>query len=499
MQGSSDVRNQTCTHGQLSAPIGLLALALVAFATACSSRASSGELPADDVATDDPDASDGSAEVETDFGNYRPQIQGELADISGGRGGEVVRVTSLEDDGSPGTLRWAVTQSNAVVVFEVSGYIELTDELGITGHDLTIAGQTAPPPGITLKNYGVAVGDYGRASGAVNVVIQHIAIRPGWNGSNCNSGAIVYANRVLFDHVSMSWQQDEGISPFVVDDTVIWRSLIAEALWGSEEQEVCGGGGSDIGHGLLVYSRSHHIQIAQNVFASNASRNPLLVGDTDTILVNNLVYNWKAPWSVAFQNQISGQVGDQVTDAWFASVVGNRFIPNAGIQAFGGTPGGTVSLFFFDGDTGDGGGADELYDSDNTIEANPYSEPFERDLSELSYDPRVAAPPARAPLSNFDIIASTDVEAHLIANAGARPAARDEVDGRVIGYIQSRGLPRDDRPYLFDEEEIGGFPVLASQIRPWTDAADPDAVAEGQAFRTNREMKLEAEARALEP
>src|SRR6185503_4818115 len=68
----------------------------------------------------DTSSSDTGSLPETDHGNYRPQFPGDFANISGGRGGAVLRVTSLADDGSPGTLRWAVAQSDAVVVFEVS-------------------------------------------------------------------------------------------------------------------------------------------------------------------------------------------------------------------------------------------------------------------------------------------------------------------------------------------------------------------------------------------
>ena len=91
----------------------------------------------------------------------------------GGRGGQVLVVNSLADDGSPGTLRWAVYQTGArTVIFDVSGDIVLNSELRIRNDSITIAGQSAPGDGITIRNHTVF-------NAANQVIVRFMRFRPG--------------------------------------------------------------------------------------------------------------------------------------------------------------------------------------------------------------------------------------------------------------------------------------------------------------------------------
>ena len=55
-----------------------------------------------------------------------PEAYGNVATITGGRGGNVYHVTNLNGDYSAGSLLWAVTQPRpATVVFDVSGVINM--------------------------------------------------------------------------------------------------------------------------------------------------------------------------------------------------------------------------------------------------------------------------------------------------------------------------------------------------------------------------------------
>jgi pectate lyase len=134
-----------------------------------------------------------------------PGAEGFGAYTMGGRGGNVYIVTNLNDDGA-GSLRNAVEASGPrIVVFEISGTIELESRLRISNPYITIAGQTAPGDGICLKNYELDINTH-------DVIIRYLRVRPGDPSQAENDAISIRSSNVIVDHCSASWSIDEALS-----------------------------------------------------------------------------------------------------------------------------------------------------------------------------------------------------------------------------------------------------------------------------------------------
>ncbi|MFD1014836.1 Ig-like domain-containing protein [Winogradskyella rapida] len=136
-----------------------------------------------------------------------PTAYGGGAYASGGRGGYVYHVTSLADDGSEGTFRWALSQPRpATIVFDVSGVINMENYIVISGEDLTIAGQTSPEGGITFTANNTQY--VFRLWDVQNMILRYLRFR--FQRDNNNIGIDVYGNHgnasdLMFDHLSLSY------------------------------------------------------------------------------------------------------------------------------------------------------------------------------------------------------------------------------------------------------------------------------------------------------
>ena len=212
---------------------------------------------------------------------------------SGGRGGVVIHVTTLEDardkeTGQPslGTLRKAVQMDGTrTVVFDVSGTINLTSQLDITGGNLTIAGQTAPGDGICIAGHPVVV----KAS---NVIIRFLRFRMGdQNKVEGDALSINDHRNIIVDHCSFSWCTDECVSCYGNTDFTLQYCFITESLRKSVHVKgnhgyggIWGGTNATFHHNLLAHHDSRNPRFDHS-FVNNKCFGPV-------DYVNNVVYNW---------------------------------------------------------------------------------------------------------------------------------------------------------------------------------------------------------------
>ena len=219
---------------------------------------------------------------------------------SGGRGGDVYHVINLDDSG-PGSLREGIRSATGprTIVFDLSGTIKLKSRLTLDKSALTIAGQTAPGDGITLKDFTFQI------KNATNVIVRYLRFRLGdqdkakgakGGDDTLNTEQI---DRVILDHCSLSWAIDGTHDLRYGGNFTLQWCILSEAL----NQSLHNKGE----HAMCASYRdlSGNISLHHNLFATCRDRHPTLgsAKEPPRYLVdfrNNVIYNWSAGGTVNF-------------------------------------------------------------------------------------------------------------------------------------------------------------------------------------------------------
>ena len=386
-----------------------------------------------------------------------PGAEGFGTDTPAGRGGRVIRVTTLDATG-PGSLQEAIQMPGPrTIVFEVGGIIETHHLLVVTEPFVTIAGQTAPPPGITIAGAGIDVVTH-------DVLIQHLRLRVGDhpNGPDPDSrdgiGVHQGGQRVVIDRCSIAWAIDEGTSTWGrnLHDITFSNCIIAENLSRSLHSKV------EHSKGLLIGDNTRRISVLNNLFAHNMRRNPLIKGNVSALVANNYIHN---PGRDAIRWSDPERSGPSIS-----TVLNNVMAPGPDSGRF-------VRMISRDMRLSRG---TRIHEANNRVRLNggyflPTRGIF---VSGLLVDvPMVTL----APLT---LIPPEEVMERVLDTAGAWASARDEVDLRVVESVRNAAGAIIDSP-----SEVGGLPMVMPVRRELDIPANPNEDSNGNGY-TNLEEWL---------
>ncbi|MBI5944542.1 MAG: right-handed parallel beta-helix repeat-containing protein [Chloroflexi bacterium] len=378
-----------------------------------------------------------------------PGAEGFGTSTPGGRFGRIVFVTNLNDTtdvSSPayaGSLRWAVEHAwpddpadpygqRRIIIFKVGGEIPLVDSLILKHPFITIAGQTAPGDGITLRGNELIVATH-------DVIVRGIRIRVGDQGeptccldgisiSTYHSDSDVY--NIVVDHSSISWAIDENFSfwidpskPYLIHDVTLQWLVISEGLHNSIHIDEGATVPDPHSMGLIIGAGVSNASIHHNLFAHNWGRNPRLSGVSNTEIINNLIYDW-------------GDKGLEINSGVnVARIKSNYFKPGdssngPGIYLGEAKPG---SALLFDG---------------NLLEQSGWAAGF----NSIGGQKLTTAQKPKFEPSNILITKARAAYNHVLQFAGAIAPFRDSIDVRLVSDVKAgAGLIIDS------QSQVGGW------------------------------------------
>ncbi len=310
---------------------------------------------------------------------------------TGGRGYAVYHVTNLNDTGT-GSFRDAVSADNRIVVFDVGGYVLLTTAVSVKSN-LTIAGQTAPGDGIGFMGYEVSF------NAASNVIVRYVRFRqglidPDWRKSGIN---LLNGSNMIFDHISIEFAQYNNIDAVDATNITVQYSINADPT----HQQF---GAHTEGGGFFTWYA--------NLWANAHGRLPLAKANTQ--FVNNVAYNYQYAYCA----------GDTGGSNWH-DIIDNYFIAGPSTTSPGDD--------FYQMNAGQ-----TVYVSGNLLDSNADGTLNGTDAGQPGGTTK-ATKANSTDTASLPTTSAADAYADVLANAGAWPKNRDQVDSLVVADVKSLG------------------------------------------------------------
>lgn len=412
--------------------------------------------------------------VTTPFLHMRPVFPGAEGfgvATSAGRGGKIYRVASADSSGAAQLVQCLEASGPRICVFETSGTIDLGKYL----HDhrfsiqfivrnpfLTIAGQTAPSPGVTIKGCIFRISTH-------DVLIQHVRFRADTNyvgtgpgqidGSSHDalgitgeeSGALEVYN-VVVDHCSISWALDENVDIFYpgVHELTISNCIVSEGLHNSGKHPK-----GPHSKGMIIGVNTSNVAVLSNLFAHNDQRNPVIQAFTNTIIANNVVYN-PGDYGITVSNSYEEP---QFQGPMNSTIASNIVIPGPSSKC-------ANSAVMIAGDLHE---QSRIFVLDNRcvnrtyVNQSPIFQPQDPWAYVLNFKGPViksSVPPYWVSPLRIEPSATINVEQDFLKHVGARPSDRDQVDKRIVTDVINRTGRIIDHV-----TDVGGWPSLPEKRR----------------------------------
>jgi len=403
-----------------------------------------------------------------------PGAAGHGAGAIGGRGGRIIEVINLNDSG-PGSLRAAIEATGSrIVVFRVAGIITVQGSIRLRNPYITIAGQTAPGSGITLRG---TTDHILRIKDTHDVVIRYLRFRNGSGSPGDNDNINIRGSwNVVIDHVSMSWATDENtgiwrdtVTSPTIHGVTIQRSIFAEGLAGhSKGMQISGYKDySDPANPVEAWKGISDVTLHHNLYIHNTDRNPRLIS-SGTQVMNNVVYNWQT----RIGESQSASIVDYVGNYYVAGPMSRTDrlllhencspdhpewvcpLPDPSIYIKGNV---VVPVF-----------PDPNADNWNLLKSNFTYAPLPPSFRRLQALPQGTVPVA--------VQAATDAYASVVGDVGANARLDsaghlvpnvDSADSRLVADVVNRTGPTSP---ISSPTAVGGYPA----VQPGTPATDSD-------------------------